>query len=68
MKDLLGEMITHVLLDEKLQELFGVNGWKQLSDEIYKKALEKPTAYAVEEHLAYSFLCYKDDQTIANSN
>lgn len=37
LKDLPVEVIPHMLSDEKLQELFGPDGWKQLPDEVYKR-------------------------------
>ena len=32
------EVIPHTLSDEKLQELFGSDGWKRLPDEVYKSS------------------------------
>ena len=36
LKDLPIEVIVHTLSEEKLQDVFGTDGWKQLPDEIYK--------------------------------
>lgn len=36
LKDLPIEVIVHTLSEEKLQDAFGTDGWKQLPDEIYK--------------------------------
>ena len=50
LKDLPVEVIPHTLSDEKLQELFGADGWKQLPDEVYKRVRVQPAVYTVEEH------------------
>ena len=42
-------MIPHTLSDEKLQELFGADGWKQLPDEVYKRVRVQPAVYTVED-------------------
>src|SRR5699024_665631 len=42
LKDLPVEVIPHTIPDEKLQEIFGDNGWKQLPDEIYKRVRVQP--------------------------
>ena len=44
LKDLPVEVIPHTLSDEKLQELFGPDGWKQLPDEVYKRVSERSAA------------------------
>ena len=36
LKELPVEVISHTLPEEKLQEIFGSVGWKQLPDEVYK--------------------------------
>lgn len=50
LKDLPVEVIPYTLSEEKLRELFGDNGWKRLSDEVYKRVRVKPAVYTVEEH------------------
>lgn len=50
LKDLPVEVILHTLSDEKLQELFGPDGWKRLPDEVYKRVRVQPAVYTVEEH------------------
>ena len=37
LKDLPVEVVPHTLPEEKLQEIFGPVGWKQLPDEVYKR-------------------------------
>ncbi len=37
LKDLPIEVIVHTLSEEKIQDVFGTDGWKQLPDEIYKR-------------------------------
>ncbi|ENZ32809.1 hypothetical protein HMPREF1097_05022, partial [Enterocloster bolteae 90B8] len=44
------EVISHTLPEEKLQEIFGSVGWKQLPDEVYKRVRVQPAVYTVEEH------------------
>ena len=44
LKDLPVEVIPHTLSDEKLQELFGPDGWKQLPDEVYADCRAKRTS------------------------
>ena len=50
LKDLPVEVIPHTLPEEKLQEIFGAAGWKQLPDEVYKRVRVQPAVYTVEEH------------------
>lgn len=50
LKDLPVEVIPHTLPEEKLQEIFGVAGWKRLPDEVYKRVRVQPAVYTVEEH------------------
>ena len=50
LKDLPVEVVSHTLSEEKLRELFGDNGWKQLPDEVYKRVRVQPAVYTVEEH------------------
>ena len=50
LKDLPIEVIVHTLSEEKLQDVFGTDGWKQLPDEIYKRVRVQPAVYTVEEH------------------
>ena len=40
LKDLPVEVVPHTLSEEKLRELFGDNGWKQLPDEVYKRDVD----------------------------
>ena len=48
LKDLPIEVIVHTLSEEKLQDVFGTDGWKQLPDEIYKRVRVQPAVYTVE--------------------
>ena len=50
LKELPVEVISHTLPEEKLQEIFGSVGWKQLPDEVYKRVRVQPAVYTVEEH------------------
>ena len=45
LKDLPIEVIVHTLSEEKLQDVFGTDGWKQLPDEIYKRVRVQPAVY-----------------------
>ena len=42
LKDLPVEVIPHTLPEEKLLEIFGAAGWKQLPDEVYKRVRVQP--------------------------
>lgn len=57
LKDLPIEVIVHTLSEEKLQDVFGTDGWKQLPDEIYKRVRVQPAVYAG-----------KDNQTIIKAD
>lgn len=50
LKDLPVEIISHTLSQERLEEIFGAKGWKQLPDEVYKRVRVEPAVYTVEEH------------------
>ena len=50
LKDLPVEVIPHTLSEEKLQEIFGTAGWKQLPDEVYKRVRVQSAIHTVEEH------------------
>ena len=63
LKDLPIEVIPHTLSDEKLQELFGPDGWKRLPDEVYKRVRVQPAVYTVEEHHVAVY-AGRDNQTI----
>lgn len=63
LKDLPVEVISHTLSEERLQDVFGTDGWKQLPDEIYKRVRVQPTVYTVEEHHVAVY-AGKDNQTI----
>jgi len=63
LKDLPVEVISHTLSEEKLQDVFGTDGWKQLPDEIYKRVRVQPAVYTVEEHHVAVY-AGKDNQTI----
>ena len=60
-------MIPHTLSDEKLQELFGPDGWKRLPDEVYKRVRVQPAVYTVEEHHVAVY-AGKDNQTIVKAD
>lgn len=62
LKDLPVEVIPHTLPDAKLQEIFGSVGWKQLTDEVYKRVRVQTAVYTVEEHHV-ALYAGKDDQT-----
>ena len=63
LKDLPVEVISHTLSEEKLRDVFGTDGWKQLPDEIYKRVRVQPAVYTVEEHHVAVY-AGKDNQTI----
>ena len=63
LKDLPVEVVPHTLSEEKLRELFGDNGWKQLPDEVYKRVRVQPAVYTVEEHHVAVY-AGRDNQTI----
>ena len=67
LKDLPIEVIPHTLSDEKLQELFGPDGWKRLPDEVYKRVRVQPAVYTVEEHHVAVY-AGKDNQTIVKAD
>ena len=67
LKDLLIEVIVHTLSEEKLQDVFGTDGWKQLPDEIYKRVRVQPAVYTVEEHHVAVY-AGKDNQTIIKAD
>ena len=67
LKDLPVEVIPHTLSDEKLQELFGADGWKQLPDEVYKRVRVQPAVYTVEEHHVAVY-AGRDNQTIVKAD
>jgi len=67
LKELPVEIIPHTLPEEKLAEIFGGDGWKQLPDEIYKRVRVQPAVYTVEEHHVAVY-AGKDNQTIVKAN
>ena len=67
LKDLPVEVISHTLSEERLQDVFGTDGWKQLPDEIYKRVRVQPAVYTVEEHHVAVY-AGKDNQTIIKVN
>ena len=67
LRDLPVEVIRHTLSEEKLQDVFGTDGWKQLPDEIYKRVHVKPAVYTVEEHHVAVY-AGKDNQTIIKAD
>lgn len=67
LKDLPIEVIPHTLSDEKLQELFGPDGWKRLPDEVYKRIRVQPVVYTVEEHHVAVY-AGRDNQTIVKAD
>ena len=67
LKDLPIEVIVHTLPEEKLQDVFGTDGWKQLPDEIYKRVRVQPAVYTVEEHHV-AIYAGKDNQTIIKAD
>lgn len=66
LKSLPTEVISHVMTQEQLTEIFGANGWKQLPDEIYKRVRVQPAVYTVEEHHVAVY-AGKDNQTIVKA-
>lgn len=58
---------TYKLTTEKLTEIFGPNGWKELPDEIYHRVRVKPAEYWVEEHHV-GVHAGKDNQTIVKGD
>ena len=67
LKDLPVEVISHTLSEERLQDVFGTDGWKQLPDEIYKRVRVQPAVYTVEEHHVEVY-AGKDNQTIIKAD
>lgn len=67
LKDLPVEVISHTLSEERLQDVFGTDGWKQLPDEIYKRVCVQPAVYTVEEHHVAVY-AGKDNQTIIKAD
>lgn len=67
LKDLPVEVISHTLSEEKLTEVFGASGWKQLPDEIYKRVKVQPAVYTVEEHHVAVY-AGRDNQTILKAD
>ena len=67
LKDLPVEVVSHTLSEEKLRELFGDNGWKQLPDEVYKRVRVQPAVYTVEEHHVAVY-AGRDNQTIVKAD
>ena len=67
LKELPVEVISHTLPEEKLQEIFGSVGWKQLPDEVYKRVRVQPAVYTVEEHQVAVY-AGKDNQTIVKAD
>ena len=65
--DLPVEVISHTLSEERLQDVFGTDGWKQLPDEIYKRVRVQPAVYTVEEHHVAVY-AGKDNQTIIKAD
>ena len=67
LKDLPVEIISHVMSEEQLTEIFGSNGWKQLPDEVFKRVKVQPAVYTVEEHHVAVY-AGKDNQTIVKAD
>ena len=67
LKDLPVEVISHTLSEEKLQDVFGTDGWKQLPDEVYKRIRVQPAVYTVEEHHVAVY-AGRDNQTIIKAD
>lgn len=61
------EVTAHTLPEEKLQEIFGCSGWKQLPDEVYKRVRVRPAVYTVEEHHVAVY-AGRDNQTIVKAD
>lgn len=59
--------IRHDMPEEKLNEVFGAGGWKQLPDEVYKRVRVEPAVYTVEEHHVAVY-AGKDNQTIVKAD
>ena len=67
LKDLPVEVISHTLSEEKLRDVFGTDGWKQLPGEIYKRVRVQPAVYTVEEHHVAVY-AGRDNQTIIKAD
>ena len=67
LKDLPVEVISHTMSEEKLRDVFGTDGWKQLPDEIYKRVRVQPAVYTVEEHHVAVY-AGRDNQTIIKAD
>ncbi len=59
--------IRHSIPDEMLEDTFGISGWKQLPDEVYKRVRVQPAVYTVEEHHVEVY-AGKDNQTILKAD
>ena len=57
----------YTLSEEKLRDVFGTDGWKQLPDEIYKRVRVQPAVYTVEEHHVAVY-AGRDNQTIIKAD
>ncbi len=62
MKELPVNVITHYLSDEKLTDIFGKDGWKQLPDEISRKYRFIPAKIEVDEHHIGIYAGKNDDR------
>ena len=67
LKDLPVETVYHTLSEDKLTDIFGTDGWKQLPDEVFKKVKVQPAVYIVEEHHVAVY-AGKDNQTIIKAD
>lgn len=63
LKGLSTTIIPHELSKEELDKKFGISGWKELPDEIYKRLHYTPASVYVEEHHIKVY-AGKDNETI----
>lgn len=63
-KDLPVVSIEHRMTDEELASEFGVHGWKQLPDEVYRRYRFTPAKVEVEEHHVGVYVSKKEDRIV----
>lgn len=57
-------VIEHAMPEEELEERFGKDGFKQLSDEVYRRYGFTPARVEVEEHHVKVYAGKKTDENV----